>query len=209
MYVFLLFSPIRSTVCAGTTGFKKDAVISYLIDVSHEKQVIIAIAVGWREFISCVIKSSTSTIKSFTFVFFHSCLSLLSLSCSRINILSCLCAAFTAFSACYISRNFHFASWYLILKPFICRHRRQRASFIAAVFTPAVSLFKIVWLTSDLPWLLHRNDTKLLRKMWARRIRRGLNEVAPAAASVFSVSEVAEVGRRVNSQEPRSTFTPA
>lgn len=143
VYVFLLFSPIRSTVCAGTTGFKKDAVISYLIDVSHEKQVIIAIAVGWREFISCVIKSSTSTIKSFTFVFFHSCLSLLSLSCSRINILLCLCAAFTAFSACYISRNFHFASWYLILKPFICRHRRQRASFIAAVFTPAVSLFKI------------------------------------------------------------------
>lgn len=143
VYVFLLFSPIRLTVCAGTTGFKKDAVISYLIDVSHEKQVIIAIAVGWREFISCVIKSSTSTIKSFTFVFFHSCLSLLSLSCSRINILLCLCAAFTAFSACYISRNFHFASWYLILKPFICRHRRQRASFIAAVFTPAVSLFKI------------------------------------------------------------------
>lgn len=143
MYVFLLFSPIRSTVCAGTTGFKKDAVISYLIDVSHEKQVIIVTAVGWREFISCVIKSSTSTIKSFTFLFFHSCSSLLSLSCSRINILSCLCAAFTAFSACYISRNFHFASWYLILKPFICRHRRQRASFIAAVFTPAVSLFKI------------------------------------------------------------------
>lgn len=117
VYVFLLFSPIRSTVCAGTTGFKKDAVISYLIDVSHEKQVIIVTAVGWREFISCVIKSSTSTIKSFTFVFFHSCLSLLSLSCSRINILSCLCAAFTAFLACYISRNFHFASWYLILKP--------------------------------------------------------------------------------------------
>lgn len=143
MYVFLLFSPIRSTVCAGTTGFKKDAVISYLIDVSHEKQVIIVTAVGWREFISCVIKSSTSTIKSFTFLFFHSCLSLLSLSCSRINILSCLCAAFTAFSACYISRNFHFASWYLILKPFICRHRRQRASFITAVFTQAVSLFKI------------------------------------------------------------------
>lgn len=113
VYVFLLFSPIRSTVCVQEPqGLKK-----MQLSVGHEKQVIIVTAVGWREFISCVIKSSTSTIKSFTFLFFHSCLSLLSLSCSRINILSCLCAAFTAFSACYISRNFHFASWYLILKP--------------------------------------------------------------------------------------------